>query len=135
LVAGAFVGDTGPGSAFAFRGRLALESGKLGRAAADAAKAIALAPQEGAGYFVRGRVRVERGEAGALEDLEKAAELTARKDADVLHALADALFRTGKVDRAVALQREALRLRPRDREIAEQLAVFEKATRPAGAGG
>jgi tetratricopeptide (TPR) repeat protein len=135
LLAGAFVLDSGPGPAFALRGRLALDSGKLARAAADAAKAVALNPHEGAGYFVRGRVRLERGEAGAIEDLEKAAELTGRKDADVLHALADALFRTGKVERAVALQREALRLRPRDREIAEQLAVFEKASRPAGAGG
>ena len=135
LLTGAFVGELGPGPAFALRGRLALDCGKLARAAADAARAIALSPQEGSGYFVRGRVRLERGEAGAIEDLEKAADLTGRKDADVLTALADALFRAGKIDKAVALQREALKLRPRDREIAEQLAAFEKATRPAGAGG
>jgi Flp pilus assembly protein TadD len=78
---------------------------------------------------------LERGESGALEDLEKAAELTKGNDGDVLHALAEALFRAGKTDRAVALQRQAARLKPHDREIAEQLAAFEKAARPTGGAG
>jgi tetratricopeptide (TPR) repeat protein/transglutaminase-like putative cysteine protease len=135
LLAGAFVGTEGPGSTFALRARLELDCGKLAKAAADAGRAIALAPQEPGGYFVRGRVRLERGEAGAAEDLEKAAELGGRTDAVVLHALADALFRVGKTDQALALQREAVRLNPRDRDMAEQLAAFEKATHTAGAGG
>jgi tetratricopeptide (TPR) repeat protein len=135
LLATAFVGPDGAGPAFALRGRLALDSGRLTKAAADAARAVALSPQEGAGYFVRGRVRLERNEPGALEDLEKSAELTGRKDAEGLHALAEALFRAGKADRAVAVQREAVHLKPHDREMAEQLAAFEKVLRPAGTGG
>lgn len=135
LLAGAFVGHEAPGPAFALRARLALQAGKLTRAATDALKAVALSPNDGGGYFVRGRVRLERGEPGGIEDLERAAELTAGNDADVLHALADALFRTGKADRAVALQRQAARLKPHDREIVDQLTEFEKAMRAAGAGG
>jgi tetratricopeptide (TPR) repeat protein/transglutaminase-like putative cysteine protease len=135
LLGRAFVGADGPGPAFALRGRLALEAGKLTRAAGDALKAVALCPKDGLGYFVRGRVRIERAEAGGLEDLERAAELTRGTDADVLHALADALFRAGKTDRAVTVQREAARLKPQDREIVEQLTAFEKAVRPTGAGG
>jgi tetratricopeptide (TPR) repeat protein/transglutaminase-like putative cysteine protease len=133
-LAGAFVGGDGPGAAFALRGWLALDSGKLARAAADALHAVTLSPQEPAGYFVRGRVRLERNEPGALEDLQKAAELTNWHDADMLHGLADGLFRAGKTEKAVTLQREAARLKPHDSGIAEQLAVFEKATRPTGAG-
>jgi tetratricopeptide (TPR) repeat protein/transglutaminase-like putative cysteine protease len=135
LLAGAFVGNDGPGSAFALRGCLALECGKLSKAATDATRAIALAPRDACGYFVRGCVRLERGEAGAIDDLEKAAELTEHKDAKVLHALADALFRAGKTERALSLQRDAVRLQPMDRELADQLAAFEKAARPAGDGG
>ncbi len=136
LLTGAFPpGADAPGPAFALRGRLELEAGKFARAVADAARAVALSPEDGAGYYVRGRVRLERAEAGAVDDLEKAAALTQRRDADVLHALADALYRAGGVERALSVQREALRLRPGDREIADQLAAFEKAARPAGAGG
>jgi tetratricopeptide (TPR) repeat protein/transglutaminase-like putative cysteine protease len=135
LLAGAFVGADSPGPAFALRASLALAAGRLTRAAADSQRAVALSPQDGGGYLVRGRVRLERGESGALEDLEKAAELTKGNDGDVLHALAEALFRAGKTDRAVALQRQAARLKPHDREIAEQLAAFEKAARPTGGAG
>jgi tetratricopeptide (TPR) repeat protein/transglutaminase-like putative cysteine protease len=134
-LAGAFVGSDGPAPAFALRAWLALDTGKLARAAADAERALALSPQEATGFFVRGRVRLERNETGAMEDLEKAAELTGWHNADFLHGLADGLFRAGKTDRALAVQREAARLKPADRGIAEQLAVFEKAKRPAGVGG
>ena len=50
-----------------------------------------------------------------------------RKDAEVLHALADAQFRLGRLKEAVATQREAAKLKPADAEIAEQLRQFEKA--------
>src|SRR5262249_11272822 len=80
------------GPALALRGRLALESGKLAKAVIDAEKAIRYSPRDPGGWYVRGRVRLERGDRDALLDLTKAAELSERRDADVLHALACALF-------------------------------------------
>ncbi len=115
------------GPAFALRGRLALDQGKLTKALADADRAIALSPEYAAGYFVRGRVRHERQSEGALADLEKAATLSGRKDAEMLHCLADALFRLGRVQEALKTQREAAQLKPADKDIAEQLQQFEKA--------
>ena len=115
------------GPALALRARLALDRGKLTAALADAERAVALCPKYPAGYFVRGRVRLERQGEGALADLEKAASLSDRKDAEVLHALADAQFRLGRLKEAVATQREAAKLKPADAEIAEQLRQFEKA--------
>jgi tetratricopeptide (TPR) repeat protein len=121
-----------PGPALALRGRLALEHGKLGAALADAERAVATSPRYPAGYFVRGRVRLERNQPGALADLTKAAELSARADPEVLHALAEALFREGRTVEALAAQRDAVKLRPKDPEMVEQLSRFEKA---AGNGG
>lgn len=135
LLAACFIGETAPGPAFALRGRLAADTGKLARAAFDSAKAIELSPLDGQGYYVRGRVRLERGEATAFDDLELAAELTNWQDADVLHGLADGLFRAGKLDGAMLLQQEAVRLKPEDREIREQCTAFEKVARQKGAGG
>ena len=37
-----------------------------------------------------------------------------------------ALFRTGRHDEALAVQREALKLKPHDQELEEQLGEFEK---------
>jgi tetratricopeptide (TPR) repeat protein len=115
------------GPAYALRGRLALEQGKLTKALADAERAIALSPKYAPGYFVRGRVRLERQSEGGLADLEKAATLSERKDAEVLHTLADALFRLGRVQEALKTQREAAKLKPTDKEIVDQLHQFEKA--------
>jgi tetratricopeptide (TPR) repeat protein len=115
------------GPALALRSRLALEQGKLTKALTDAERAIALCPNDADGYFVRGRVRLERQTEGGLADLEKAATLSDRKDADVLHTLADALFRLGRVQEALQTQREAAKLRPADKEIMEQLHQFERA--------
>jgi tetratricopeptide (TPR) repeat protein len=123
-----FAGGVEVGPALALRGRLALDQGKLTKALEDAERAIVLCPQYPASYFVRGRVRLERQIEGGLADLEKAASLSERKDAEVLHTLADALFRLGRVKEAVATQREAAKLKPTDSEIAEQLRQFEKAT-------
>jgi tetratricopeptide (TPR) repeat protein len=132
LLQPAFASGLEPGPAFALRGRLALERGKLSAALADAEEAIRRSPRQAAGYYVRGRVRLERNDIGALADLEKAAQVSGRQDADVLHALAEALFRAGRVEQALAAQREAVKLRPRDRELTEQLAAFEKASRRGG---
>ena len=41
---------------------------------------------------------------------------------------ADALFQAGRRDDAIKAQKEAVQLRPNDKEIGEQLATFEKAT-------
>jgi tetratricopeptide (TPR) repeat protein len=121
--------DLGP--AFALRGRMALERGKIRKAMTDAERAIVLCPRDPVAWYVRGRVRLERGDKEALGDLAKAAELSERKDADVLHALADALFRAGRIEQALVAQRAAVKLKPKDAEMVEQLATFEKAS-PAG---
>jgi tetratricopeptide (TPR) repeat protein len=113
------------GPAFGLRGLLALERGRLSQALADADRATALSPNEARGHYVRGRVRLERGDERALADLEKAAALGERRDAAVLHWLAAALHQAGRVTEAVATQREALKQRPGDGEFAEQLRRFE----------
>jgi tetratricopeptide (TPR) repeat protein len=128
LVARALAQGVEPGPALALRGRLYLEHGRLGPALADAERAVTLSPRYAVGYFVRGRVRLERNAPGALADLAKAAELSARGDAEVLHTLAEALFREGCVQEALAAQRDAVKLRPKDPEMAEQLSRFEKAS-------
>ena len=114
------------GPVFAWHAAAAVDQGKLNVALPLAEKAIILSPRYARGYYVRGRVRLERGLAGDLEDLTKAAELSDRKDASALHALADALYRHGKVKEAVVVQRAAVKLKPKDREFVEQLALFEK---------
>jgi tetratricopeptide (TPR) repeat protein/transglutaminase-like putative cysteine protease len=118
--------DIGP--AFALRALLALERGRLAPALADAERAIALGPGEARGYFVRGRVLLERGQASALDDLARAAQLTGRRDARVLHWLATALAQQGRHGDALATQREAVKLQPNDRDLQEQLRDLEKAT-------
>jgi tetratricopeptide (TPR) repeat protein len=123
----AFAEDGEVGPALALRARLTLDQGKLTKALADAERAIKMSPDYALGYFVRGRVRLERESDGALADLEKAAALSGRKDAAILHTLADALFRLGRVEEALKTQREAAKLKPADKEITEQLHQFEKA--------
>jgi transglutaminase-like putative cysteine protease len=128
----ACAGTPVPGPALALRGRFSLEHGKLQAALADAEHAIRLSANDAAGYYVRGRVRQERGSPGALDDLRQAASLSNRGNPDVLHALADSLFQAGRVDEAVAAQKEAVKLKPRDRDMIEQLGRFEKAGHPGG---
>jgi tetratricopeptide (TPR) repeat protein len=123
---GAFRDGIEIGPAFALRGQLALERGRLTAALADAERAVTLSPQEARCYFVRGRVRLERKVDGALADLSKAADLSRRKDAAMLHWLATALHRAGAHAEALAAQKEAALINPRDEEIREQLKEFEK---------
>ncbi len=127
MLAIAFAADVDLGPAYGLRARLLLGQGKLAKALADAERAVTSAPGDADGYYVRGRVRLERRQEGALADLQRAAEISGRKDADVLHSLADALFQAGKREEAVKTQREALVLRPNDKDLADQLAAFEKA--------
>ena len=123
--------DEEPGPVLALRGRLALNEGKLAKALANADQAITRSPLDAQGWYVRGRVRMERGHEQALADLTKAAQLSDRKDADILHALADALFRAGRLDQALTAQRAAVLLKPQDSEMVEQLTALEKAKKPS----
>jgi tetratricopeptide (TPR) repeat protein/transglutaminase-like putative cysteine protease len=121
LLAAATTEQAPVGPAFALRGRLALESGRLRKAQADADRAVELAPNDAAGYLLRGRVRLEAGRDGAVADLDKAAALTGRKDAAALHWLAAALAQAGKSAEAGAVKREADGLKPADADLAERL--------------
>jgi tetratricopeptide (TPR) repeat protein/transglutaminase-like putative cysteine protease len=126
LLRGAFADDVELGPALALRGEVALDRGRLVRALADAEQAIRLAPREPAGYYVRGRVRLERGSGDALADLEKAATLGGRKDAAVLHWFAAALSQAGRAAEALTVQREAVGRDPKNPELQEQLRDLEK---------
>jgi tetratricopeptide (TPR) repeat protein len=132
LLAAAFKPGLAIGQAYGLRARLELQRGKLTKALADATRAIELSPADAAGYFVRGRVRQERGVAGAVADLEKAAELSARQDPDVLQALASACAAAGKLEAALVAARAAVKLRPKDHELLEQLSALEKSAREKG---
>jgi tetratricopeptide (TPR) repeat protein/transglutaminase-like putative cysteine protease len=134
LLAGAFADGIELGAAYALRGLLYLDKGRLSRALADAERAVALSPSEAGGHYVRGRVLLERGAEGALADLTRAAQLTRHEDAAVLHWLAAALFRKGNIGEAVKTQQEAVKLRPRDQELLDQLREFERTAKPAGVG-
>jgi tetratricopeptide (TPR) repeat protein len=120
------------GPAHGLRALLALERGQLQRALADAERTIALSPCEARGHYVRGRVRLERGQGQAADDLVRAAQLSGRRDGQVLHWLATCLTQQGRIAEALANQREAVRLRPDDRELQEQLRELEKM--PGGGG-
>jgi tetratricopeptide (TPR) repeat protein len=125
--------DLGP--AYALRGLIAVNKGRIRDALADAEKAVALGPKEPMGFLVRGRARLERGESSALADLEQAAALSQRKDGTILHWLAAAQHQAGKHDDALASQRQAALLRPRDPELLRQLQAFEaRQKKPANSG-
>jgi tetratricopeptide (TPR) repeat protein len=154
LLAKAFAGGVEIGPAFSFRGLLALEKGRLARALGDAEKAIKLNPKDPRAYYVRGRVRFERGTKGTLADLARAAELNKQIDeaaarvdsrkasperykaaivkfskwdeAGILHALAAALWQANRRPEALKAQREAVKLRPKDPEMLEQLKEMER---------
>lgn len=114
------------GPALALRGLLALEKGRLTQAAQDVERAIRLTPKEPRGYYVRGRVRLERDQKDALEDLTQAANLSRRLDPAILHWLAAAQFRAGKSDQAIATEQEAIKLNSHEPEFQEQLREFQK---------
>jgi tetratricopeptide (TPR) repeat protein len=115
--------DYGP--AHSLRGLLAVDRGRLIAANEEAEKAIALDPQDARAYLVRGRVRLERAAAGAQSDLDKAAQLTLRKDAVTLHWLAAAQLQANQREAALSTQREAARLSPNDPMVQEQLRQLE----------
>jgi tetratricopeptide (TPR) repeat protein len=115
------------GRALALRALISANRGRLAAALRDAQRAIELDPRAANGFRVRGRVRIERGQSGGLDDLERAAELTNRTDAGVLHDLAYAYSAVGRPDEALAAQRKAAELNPGSAEIQGQLREFESA--------
>jgi tetratricopeptide (TPR) repeat protein len=133
IIAAAPAVDAGP--VLAWKAYMAIRRGRLIAALPDAEKAVAASPTYALGWYVRGRIRMERGTPGAIPDLSRAAELTQRKDADVLQALAEALYRGGKFKEAVTVQRVAVQLRPTDAELKEQLAVYERDAEKSGSTG
>jgi tetratricopeptide (TPR) repeat protein len=108
------------------RAQLNLERGRLLKAWPDVERAIALYPRDPRAFLVSGRIRLERGELQALPDLKRAAELSRHEDATVLHWLATALYQAGQRDEALAIQRQAVKLRPQDSELVEQLRAWER---------
>jgi Flp pilus assembly protein TadD len=115
---------------YGLKGRVALGQGRLREALAAAEKAVTLSPCEASGWHVRGRVRLEREAPGALSDLQKAAELSKRKDADVLRALAEAQMQAGQAEQARHTLQEALKLRPNDKSLTEQLKTWQGMAKP-----
>jgi len=113
------------GCVYGLKGLLALGRGRLREALAAADRAVVLSPRAASGWYVRGRVRLERATPGALADLQKAAELSRRKDADVLQALAEAQWQAGQAEPARQTLQEAIKLRPRDKALAEQLRTWQ----------
>lgn len=109
--------DIGP--VLAFRGLLALERGQLGESLKLADQAVRASPGDWRGWYVRGRVRVERLALGGLADLEKAAELSGFRDADVLRSLAEAQHQSGHKEAAMKSLRKAMELRKDDKTLAE----------------
>jgi hypothetical protein len=75
LLIAALAKDVQFGPAFALRALLCLEKGQVRLALEDADQGVRLSGEEALAYFARGRVRFERGDKGALDDLNKAARL------------------------------------------------------------
>ncbi len=127
LLAPAFGGGVDVGPAYSLRAQLALEQGRLRQALADADQALTLTDADARASFVRGKVLLERGAPGAVSDLARAGELSFHEDPEILAALAAALFQERRCQDALAAQREALKLRPRDMELQAQLREMERA--------
>jgi len=114
----------------ALRAEQLVHRGRLRQARPLAEAAVTRSPTEWRGYAVRGRIRLESGDAtAAILDLRQAVKFRAVPDGRLLHDLATALMEAGAPDEALDIQRQAVKLRPRDEEIREQLTRWEKATK------
>lgn len=119
-------------AARALRAQLQLQKGQLQRALSEAEKALKLGPREARAWYVRGRVRLERGRLESLGDLLRAVELSQRREPVYLHGLAEAQYQAGEKEAARTSLREALKLRPTP-EWLDLLAEWEKALGTTGA--
>lgn len=116
--------DYGP--LLALRGWLRLERGQVRAALADAEAAMRWSTDNARAHLVRGRARMEQGNAKeALNDLRKATALCGNRDATVLHWFAAALHEAGRTKEAIDTQRLALLLRPDDATLHDQMRRFE----------
>ena len=108
------------------RAELLIGKGHLTTALIDAESAVALSPNEPLGFYVRGRIRLERERPGASDDLRQAVRLSGEKNPKILHWLAAALIREKGYDEAVQFQTKAAQGLPHDAEIKDQLREIEK---------
>jgi thiol-disulfide isomerase/thioredoxin len=63
----------------------------------------------------------------AVAAATRAVDLTKSRDTSILDTLAHAHFANGDVDKAIAIEEKALKLKPHDDELEEHLATFKKA--------
>lgn len=112
---------------FSMQALLHLEQGAIRKASEDLERAFRLAPGDALAFYVRGRIRFEKAEPTAVDDLVRAVALSGESNPIMLHWLATALHHAGRHDEAIVAQRKAVALRPEDRELTTQLAQFERA--------
>jgi tetratricopeptide (TPR) repeat protein len=128
LVRKAFADKVEFGPAYGLRAYVHLDGGQLTKALADAGRALELGPPQSRTLLVHARVHLERGNpAVALADLKRALDLSGGSDPWIHHYLAAALHNMGRLEEALAAQREAVRLSPGEAEFQTQLRELEKA--------
>lgn len=115
-----------PASLDALSGLVLLHTGHV-RAARERAAQHRQRIDEPMTCFLRGRLRYELHEAGAVADLRRAAELTEHRAPLILHALATALAAEGERKQALELARRAVALAPRHRALRAYLEKLDAA--------
>jgi len=126
LVAQAHAAELQLPSLHALAGLVLLHAGRV-REARQHAQAILHETNDPMACLLRGRLRYELQQEGAIEDLRRAAQLTDHQAPFVLHALAAALSAAGQHKEALALQRQAVELAPQDRRLRAQLVKLQAA--------
>ncbi|MFO0880827.1 MAG: DUF3857 domain-containing protein [Gemmataceae bacterium] len=126
------LGSSGP--LHALQARIFLQMGQPGQARQQATRAIELAPNDPAGYFARGLLRLEVEHPQALADLDRAAHLSQMKNPTILAALAEAQAQQGQLTQALQSVRQALVLTPGDPALVALLARLEGQVKKKAAG-
>lgn len=108
----------------ALAGLVLLHTGQLREARKRAGMALQHS-EDAMTCFLRGRLRYELQQDGAVPDLRKAAELTEHQAPLVLHALAAALAAEGEHTDALKVQRKAAALAPQHRKVQAQLSRLQ----------
>jgi tetratricopeptide (TPR) repeat protein len=123
LVKSALTAYPGFGPAHGLQALLHLEHGRLSDALSCAEQAVALAPWDARGHYVRGRVQLERGQSDALEELGEATTRALPADPELLTWYATALQRAGKTDLARSVRERAARLQVNDGQSKQRSSV------------